>query len=393
MKQLKYLSLYVALLALLLLLPAGCRPSSKEPKVQVAAESAEPKLAEQAPQPAIEPTPEVEVEPTPEPAPAPEVKAESTSEPPPSSVVRPPSSDDSQPVELALKFAPQDSTTYRVVTEASRAIEGQGALLDDNAFKGGATTNKTEMTFTQQIKTVDPQGNAIAEITIRELKCLAVVKDNTVLDFDSSREADQNNPLNSLIGQTYTIELTPTGEVSKIIDTAQARAVIKGSSSASRMVQQMLSDEAIEHRHGVPTLAAVEENPRRPGDTWNSIKSYSFGMMGSKSYERIYTLKEVSDTDGRKIAVIEMKAIPSAESEEDIDDAQAMGMFSKMFDNTETYTGRLELDLTAGKLERYSENLRSQWLAVDPAAGRNEETDPAALKMTAVRSHHVEKLD
>ena len=62
-----------------------------------------------------------------------------------------------------------------------------------------------------------------------------------------------------------------------------------------------------------------------------------------------------------------------------------------MSDNTETYTGELKLDLSAGKVEEYRENLTSEWLIVDPNPKENEQ--PSALKMTAVRSYSIEKID
>jgi hypothetical protein len=62
-----------------------------------------------------------------------------------------------------------------------------------------------------------------------------------------------------------------------------------------------------------------------------------------------------------------------------------------MSDNTETYTGELKLDLTGGKIEEYRESLTSEWVIVDPNPKENKQ--PAVLKMTAVRSYSIEKID
>ena len=105
---------------------------------------------------------------------------------------------------LALKFTPEDSTTYKVTTEADKSVEWEGpAAGKPKGFIGGHTGNRVEMTFTQDIKSIDDKGNATAKITIKGLKYLAKVKDNIVLDFDSSTGKDTSSPFSKLIGQSY----------------------------------------------------------------------------------------------------------------------------------------------------------------------------------------------
>ena len=64
-----------------------------------------------------------------------------------------------------------------------------------------------------------------------------------------------------------------------------------------------------------------------------------------------------------------MDARPTAVKAADMpkDDAKGMGFFGKMFDNKETYTGKLLLDTHTGKVNGYSEKLKSEWVAVEPA--------------------------
>jgi len=397
MKQVKYLSLYMTIIALLMLLATGCRPSEKEAKIQVEPEKQKPQLAVETTKPTLQPEEK-----------APKAKPEKQI---PHAPVFPaaPSRDvrrggrrqedagvelqGGEPVELGLKFTPQDSTTYKVITEAQRSIKGEGALANDKTFKGGTTSNRIEMTFTQQIKSVDAQGNAVAEITIKGLKRSSVEKNNTILDFDSSREPDLNNPLGALIGQIYTIEITPDGQVSKVIDVNQAMTGLKGISSANQTAKQILSPDAIMERHAIPALSACDKKQLRTGDNWKSIKAFSFGLMGAKSLERIYTLKEIKDVANHKIAVVEMEAIPSSEMAEELHKEEVMGIFAKMFDSTDTYTGKLQLDLNTGKVKEYFEKLRSEWTAVDPMAGKEGDKEPAALRMTATRLYHIEKID
>ncbi len=130
-------------------------------------------------------------------------------------------------VKLALKFTPADSTTYKVTTDADNSIIWEGADPGKpKGFTGGHTGRKIEITFTQQIQSTDDKGNAVAKITIKQLRYLAKVKNDITMDFDSSRQQDRQNPLSKLIGQSYTIEITASGQVSKIIDANDARAAV-----------------------------------------------------------------------------------------------------------------------------------------------------------------------
>lgn len=296
-------------------------------------------------------------------------------------------------VTLALKFTPQDSTTYKVITESQKSVKWEGPLPDNSTFKGGQNRDRIEMTFTQQIQSVDDKGNAIAKITVKELKYSSTIRDNPVLDFDSSRPKDPNHPLAKLIGQSYTIKITPTGEVAEVVDTKQAEAAVRRGSSVPRRALRLLGSDAIKRRHGILALPDTDKNQLRPGDNWSSIKAFTFGLMGPKSYEKIYTLKEIKDANSQQIAIVEMNAIPTSEMAEQLHKKQTTNNLSKMFDNTETYTGRLEFDLTAGKIEKCLEKLESEWVVVDPSAEQEADTEPAVLRMSAIRLYSLERID
>jgi len=296
-------------------------------------------------------------------------------------------------VTLALKFTEQDSTTYKVTTQTERSVKFEGSLPNEDVFKGGTTGNKIEITFTQRIDSIDDKGNAAAKITIEALKYLAKVKDNVVLDFDSSTEADQNSPLAKLVGQSYVVKLSPAGRVLEVSDVSDAQTAVRGGSSAAKAALKLVSPDEIKRRHTLIALPGTDKNQLCAGDNWSSTQSFSFGLMGSKAYERIYTLKEVKDTDSRRIAVVEMDAIPTSEMAEQLHEEQQTSGFSQFSDSTETYTGRLKLDLTAGKVEEALEKLQSEWLVVDPSVRQQDNKEPAAVRMTATRIYHIEKVD
>ncbi len=296
-------------------------------------------------------------------------------------------------VTLALKFTPQDSTTYRVITEAQRSIKWEGALSDEPLFQGGRNHNIIEMTFTQQIKSVDDKGNAVAKITIEAIKYYSETKDDLILDFDNSRAKDPNHPLAKLIGQSYTIAIAPTGEVTEVIDAEEARTAVRRGSSVPKKAIAMLRSSAIKERHGLMRLPLADKNQLHKGDSWSSLKTFSFGLMGSKSYEKIHTLKKIKDQDNRRIAIVEMNAIPTAETAGQLYQQQVASGFLEGFDSTDTYTSRLKFDLTTGKVEKYLEKLQSEWIIALPSAEQGDDKEPAVLTMCAIRLYNLERID
>ncbi len=294
---------------------------------------------------------------------------------------------------FALKFAPGDSADYKLIAESEDSVAFEGPIAKGPGFKGGCNLTKIEMTFSQQIQSVDDNGNAVAEITVRDLKYLSTRDEEHVLDFDSARKKDRDNPLAKLIGQSYTIEIAPDGQVRRVIDTKRASAVVEGSQPANRVASRLLTPDVIKKFHGTLVLPQPDMRRLRQGQSWSSVDVFDFRMLGTRSYEKIYTVEEIRKQDGRQIAVVRMNAVPSLGQAEDQRTERVMRAFSDMFDTTQTYTGQLELDLSSGKVQKYSEELQSQWLVVDPQAEQKGSTEPDAVKMGVVRSYSLERID
>jgi hypothetical protein len=290
---------------------------------------------------------------------------------------------------LELKFTPEDSSTYRLITENQKSLAVEGDL-SNSAVEGGRTTRRFEMAFTEEIQSVDDQGNATARITIKELKYFEKVKERTRADFDSTDEGRKRGPLGRLIGQGYTIKISPAGKVIGVVEVGKARAAIRGGTPAHDTAKGLLQSAAITARHTIPGLPAGGENQIRKGESWSNIRDFSYGMMGSDTYERVYTLKEIKESGGHRIALVEMNAIPSSEMAHK---ERATGAFSKMFDSTKTYTGQLKLDLTTGKIEEYFEKMQTNWVAVDGETAPSDTAPPPALKIGVVHLYNLERTD
>ena len=359
----------------LLLLNSGCqkgRSGAARPKVETPSTEATPAAQAQAGAPTIG-TPETVM---------PEAQKERAA------VLEP--NEAGAPVELALKFAAGQVGVYKITTEAQKSVEWMGAPAAKPAnFKDGRTGNHIEMTFEQRVREVHEDGGATVEITIRALKYVGESQSNVVLDFDSARDKDPTHPLAKLIGKSYRLHVSSKGQVLALIDVEPVRQAVKSDLPAGGTALKLLSDEEIKGRHEIPPLSALKDAEVRPGQTWSNIKSFSFGMMGAKSYERVYTLKHAGQKDG--LAIVEMKAIPSSAMAEQIHKQEAGGLFSRMFDNIENYEGRLELDRKSGSIREYVEQMQTEWVMADPA-GEQEGGRPAALKMAARQLLRLEQV-
>jgi len=296
-------------------------------------------------------------------------------------------------LELALKFTAGDSATYRVIRDSVKSAKWEGPLPPGpKRFPGGHTGNRVEMTFTRQIQNINDEGNAVAKITIKELKYLSKIRDNITLEFDSAKQHDPTSPLAKMIGQSYTVELTPSAHVARLIDANDIRAAVQGVSNANDVANALLAEDAVKELIGIPGLPDSDKSQVKPGDTWSKIENFSFELMGPKSYEKIYTLNEVQQIGNRRVAVAVMNAVPSAEQAKELYKEQdSATVLSKMFDNKETYTGELKLDLTDGRIEESREELAIEWFFVDPNPKANEQ--PAALRMTANLLYSIERVN
>jgi len=312
-------------------------------------------------------------------------------------------------VDLTLTFVPEQAATYRITTELQKTVEWKGAqAARPDRFTDGRTGNHIELTFAQRVEQVEDDGDATLQITIQALKYAGEVVNKVVLDFDSARPEDAGSPLAALIGRGYQVRISPQGEVREISGVEPVRQAVQGILPAHRVAQRLLSDEEIRSRHEIAALAALKDRPAHPGQTWSSLRTFSFDDLGAKTYERIYTLGPViegrasvsgsqapaadrqppADNLPGRTAVVEMKAIPSAARAEELHQGSPANPFAQMSDNTDSYTGRLLLDLDRGQVREYREQMQNEWIIADP---RSVQTGrPTAIKMAVRRLHRLE---
>ena len=285
---------------------------------------------------------------------------------------------------LALKFNKGDTSIYKVIMETERTADFAGEITKDEQFTSGKSGTRAEMIFSQQIENVDANGNATAKITIKSLKYIAITKDVQLLDFDSSIQGQQPNALNKLIGQCYTIIITPTSDVIGATGQDEIKGLVEGNAMENKAAVQLVSKNLIQRRHQILALMDAGSKKLKLGEKWSSTRTVSFGSMGTNALEKIYTLKAIEEKEGKRTAVVEISGIPATIQKD------ATSPVAKLFDSTNNYTGTLLLDLNNGQIERYTEKLEAEWVVADPQATGSE---PSTIKLGTKELNSLEKIE
>jgi hypothetical protein len=319
---------------------------------------------------------------------------------------------------MKLNLAPQSETDYKVVLETGKDYSFVQPSI--NKTKERHSVGRVEMVFAQKVESVDQKGDAIADITIKELKYLSEDPQGKTLDFNSTAEGSKSDPLFALIGQSYKIKIAPDGKV-EVIDAGAAREVIKQEGSAKKFADRLFSNEEVEKRHQVLALfdanqclcekdkernaKAVSSNKKpsksvnkrqcKKGDSWSMVSASPAGMLTPKSFEKVYTLTDIKEQNGQKIAIVTMNAEPSSKRAANLSPEETKAQFfAKMFEEKDNYTGKMVLNLTTGEINSYQELLKAEWLAVEsPKEQQKSDKDPDQLIMGFWSLYSIEKVD
>lgn len=292
--------------------------------------------------------------------------------------------------EMKLSLVPKSETVYKVVTSSAKDYQFIQPSIDKT--KERHTSGSVEMVFLQKVESVDQQGNATVNIAIKQLKYLSKGPEGVKEDFDSQRAQDKSNPLAKLVGASYKIKISPRGGV-EVLDASAARSILKGGDLAVTVAARLFSDEEMARRHQVMALFDAGKGSYKKGDKWNALAASPQGTLAPKTFEKIYTLTNVKEKDGQKIATVEMNAVPSSKRLEDQKKEQAMNLFSSMFDEKNSYTGKMVINLTTGVIDSYQETFKADWLAAEPGEGQKSDQGPDQLTMGFTQVYSIEKVN
>lgn len=289
---------------------------------------------------------------------------------------------------IQLSLAPQSQTTYKVVTGTGKDYSFvQPSINKTKERHSGATM---EMVFNQQVQSVDAQGNATAVITVKQLKYTSQDSQGKEIVFDSQSPNSKSDPLMKLIGATYKIKISPKGSV-EVLDASQARGIIKEGAEA-KVAERLFSDEEIARRHQVMALFDAKGAAKK-GDKWSTVQTSPPGMLRPKTFEKVYTLTDVKEVNGQRIATVEMNAVPSSKRAEGTEDKEpAMGFFANMFEEKDNYTGKMIIDLSTGQIDKYNETLKAEWVAAETPEEQKSDKGPDQLTMGFTYLYSIEKV-
>ncbi len=276
-----------------------------------------------------------------------------------------------QKADLALRFSPQSSDSYEVTSEIIKDFKFEQPTLDKVREEQSKTQYR--VAFTQTITAVDAEGVAAADVVIDGLAVHMTNKNEVKYAFDSAADTDKDKPLAQLIGQRYTVRLSPQGRVVSFDTTEAQKAVAAGLDA--KMATRILSEEGIRERHEVPALWDANKK------SWEQTVDSPPGLLAPKKFKKIYTLTGVENRDGKKVAVVTMNAAEAGDSAQGQSSSAGMGMFAKMFDSTDKFTGQLLLDVDSGRVAEYEETLVSTYVAQEMPENAAPDKGPDTLTM------------
>lgn len=285
---------------------------------------------------------------------------------------------------IAQKFASGDVSTYRAGYETKQSVELD--MVQKNPTGDKHNTKKVEVTFTQEIQSVNDDSSAVAKITLMDISILTKDSDVVSFSFDSSKEKDRKRSLNALIGKSYTINISSDGKVTP----ADVKAIrsVRVTGSERNVAKNLLSDLEIINRHEIH-LPGKDIAKVKKGEGWSKIVWSHPKIMARKSFEKTYILDSV---DGN-IATVTMTAYETDKSAEGVaPKGSGFGFMAGMFDSQEKYSGEMKIDLDTGKVIKWNETCIADYIVTDKTS-KNDKGEPASLKMGLTHSISFEKID
>lgn len=288
--------------------------------------------------------------------------------------------------DLSLKLSANDTNAYKATTEVIKLFRFDQPNL--GKLKEEQTKTLADMDFTQKILSVDEDGNATAQITIDALKVVIINKNESQLYYDSQEERTQGCPLAALLGKSYTIEIDPAGRV-KVLDIKDVLASVK-SDYEKKVVKRLFDENSIISRHQIAGLPKEPAGALSVKDTWSEVVASPPGLLAPKSYEKTYTLSAIDGTTATVQMTGSESAVPVEGGSQSVG---GMGIFAKMFDNKDDYTGTLEFDLATGQVVKSTETLISTYTAQEMPENGDPEKGPDVLTMQFTNRIQIEKLN
>lgn len=288
----------------------------------------------------------------------------------------------SSSVKTALQMQPGQTASYEVSTTMIKDYKFEQPGLKKSDHNQTSTT--ITMMFDQTIAEVAADGVATADIVVKGIRCKNVNKSETRYEFDSADAKYQADSANTLIGQSYRIAISPAGQVQVVDANAVRSAALSG--EAVNLAAKLFSDKSIIERHQVPL--PDEAKALSAKQSWTKVVPSPPGLLAPKTFQKVYTVKEA----GNDKLVVEMDAKEDLAKKTESGDGASMGMFARMFDSQDQYTGKLVLNPADGSVELSEETLVSTYTASEMPQGAAADALPDTLMMSLTNSISLKKI-
>jgi hypothetical protein len=282
---------------------------------------------------------------------------------------------------MKMQFAPGDKDTYESTVQVIKDFRFEQPNL--NKLREEQTKTEIVMGYDQAVEAVDADGSATVKITLNSIKVDIVNKNEQKFAFDSAKEESKSSPFAALLGQSYTIKLTPDGKATPV-DMQAVRTAVKDGYE-KRVADSLLDDKAIAERHGIAALPQ-EKVKTSVKTSWTETAASPPGLLVPKNYAKVYTIKDVED----RVALVEMTASESGAATEKAS-AGGMGMFAKMFDNEDIFTGGMKINIVTGEVLAAEETLISTYVAQETPENGDPAKGPDTLTMRFTNKNKLEK--
>ena len=301
----------------------------------------------------------------------------------------------SEKISLSLDFEPGTKIRYRVTTEAVTAMEGAETAVQDNDSTAPfpKVSESSEVVFTQDILGPVPEetNTVVALVTIDRIRYVRTSSGQPDLAFDSQESADPNNPFAKLIGQTYTIEISPLGYVLGVFNLLSARLAVRGPTPTHAAALELVSPPAIFRRHGSFSLPGPDVGSLAVGGRWRGVQQVTLkapgtdmARLGTHRFDKIYRLQSVEQRPVGAVAVVVFVGSPTPKRTPD-------GRLAEVPFLSCSYVGGGEFNLDAGRVEDYFEHLEVRMPL--PGTGSPPAEGPEGRIVIATRFCRVQRLD
>jgi hypothetical protein len=290
-------------------------------------------------------------------------------------------------VKVELKPVTNQVSTYKAVDLYRKDYLFDQPSSNKKTIKD--TELNTEVVYEQVTRDVDAEGNVTDDITIKAIKYLSTDSDGVNVDYDSSEDAKADSAFTMLIGQTYTIKMSPSFKVLEISNIVPSREAIKKGKD-ERFARGLVSDQTVRRRHEILAMPDKGMKTLKVGDSWSRLVVSPTGVLIPKNYEKTYTVEKISDGT----TLIKMNASPTSKKlENQPKRSEGFEMFRSLFDSEDNYTGQLLINVETGRVHEYNESLMNKYTAAEFPKGEPKPDKPDVLNLSFTESHSIKLLD